>query len=313
MKVLALLALVVVAQAAPQPKYRDLSRFKPRYPTVPNPKTPFGLDDKKISSYVPPLRRGTKDMRAVCGQANPAMQQDRVVGGWEAIPHQYPWMAALFIDDMYFCGGSILDETHILTAAHCTDGASFVNVMLGAHNVRLESEEGRIEIRSEVHVEHPGWMPAVLRNDLAIITLPEPITWTDKISPICLPVADGNLYEGTLATLSGWGKSSDSATSISPELRKTNTTVMANSRCSTVYGAIITDNHLCISTTDGHGSCNGDSGGPLSDVSEDGIFSEIGIVSFGLSLGCSIGFPAGFTRVTSYLDWISSETGIMTF
>lgn len=50
--------------------------------------------------------------------------------------------------------------------------------MLGAHNVRLESEEGRIEIRSEVHVEHPGWMQAVLRNDLAIITLPEPITWT---------------------------------------------------------------------------------------------------------------------------------------
>lgn len=59
---------------------------------------------------------------AVCGQANPAMQQDRVVGGWEAIPHQYPWMAALFIDDQYFCGGSIIDETHILTAAHCTDG-----------------------------------------------------------------------------------------------------------------------------------------------------------------------------------------------
>merc|ERR1711955_127864 len=107
------------------------------------------------------------------------------------------------------------------------------------------------------HVEHPSRNSNNLRNDLAIITLPEPITWTDTISPICLPASDGNQYVGTLATLSGWGRPSDSSSSISPVLRKTNTT-------------IITTNHLCIGTTDGHGSCNGDSGGPLSDVSEDG-------------------------------------------
>lgn len=94
-------------------------------------------------------------------------------------------------------------------------------------------------------------------------------------------------------------------------LRKTNSTVMANSGCSAVYGSIITSNHVCISTVDGHGSCNGDSGGPLSDVSADGVFSQIGIVSFGASAGCELGYPAGFTRVTSYLSWISSNSGIM--
>jgi len=287
-----------------------LSKFKPKYPTIPNPKTPFDLDGPKISSFVPPLRSGTKDMRAVCGQANPALVNERIVGGWEAIPNQYPWMAALFIDDLYFCGGSLIDETHVLTAAHCTDGAAFVNVMLGAHNVRLASEPGRVEITSRVHVEHPNWNPNNLRGDVAIITLPEPVTFTDKIAPICLAPADSNLYVNTLATLSGWGKPADSASGISPVLRKTNSTIITNAACANVYGTVVTADHICIGTSDGHGSCNGDSGGPLSDVSADGIFNQIGVVSFGSSLGCQVGFPAGFSRVTSYLGWISSITGI---
>jgi secreted trypsin-like serine protease len=309
MKVLLLLAIVVVAQAAQIPQLRDLSKYKHKYPAVPNPKTPFDLKEKKFSP-VAPLRRGTKDMRAVCGQANPAAS--KIVGGWEAIPNQYPWQVALFIDDLYFCGASLLDETHVLTAAHCADGAVFFNVMLGAHNVRLASEPGRVEVRATNYVIHPGWNSNTLANDLAIITLDSPVTFNDQIAPICLAPSNGGLYVNTLATLSGWGRPSDASSSISPVLRKTNVTVMANSGCSAVYGSIITANHVCISTTNGHGSCNGDSGGPLSDVSADGIFSQIGIVSFGASAGCELGYPAGFSRVTSYLSWISSITGIMT-
>jgi Trypsin len=52
--------------------------------------------------------------------------------------------------------------------------------MLGAHNVRLASEPGRVEITSRVHVEHPNWNPNNLRGDVAIITLPEPVTFTGK-------------------------------------------------------------------------------------------------------------------------------------
>jgi secreted trypsin-like serine protease len=54
----------------------------------------------------------------------------------------------------------------------------------------------------------------------------------------------------------------------------------------------------------------GDSGGPLVYQEDDGRYTEVGIVSFGAIAGCEKGYPAGFTRVTSYLDWIESNTGI---
>jgi secreted trypsin-like serine protease len=54
----------------------------------------------------------------------------------------------------------------------------------------------------------------------------------------------------------------------------------------------------------------GDSGGPLVYQESDGIYTEVGIVSFGSSAGCTQNYPVGFTRVTSYLSWISSNTGV---
>jgi len=52
----------------------------------------------------------------------------RIVGGVEATPHSWPHQAALFIDDMYFCGGSLISSEWVLTAAHCMDGSvSFYN------------------------------------------------------------------------------------------------------------------------------------------------------------------------------------------
>jgi secreted trypsin-like serine protease len=54
----------------------------------------------------------------------------------------------------------------------------------------------------------------------------------------------------------------------------------------------------------------GDSGGPLIYQEDDGRYTEVGIVSFGATAGCEKGYPAGFTKVTSYLDWIESNTGI---
>ena len=54
----------------------------------------------------------------------------------------------------------------------------------------------------------------------------------------------------------------------------------------------------------------GDSGGPLIYRESDGVYTQVGIVSFVSSAGCTRGYPAGFTRVTSYLNWISSNTGL---
>jgi secreted trypsin-like serine protease len=67
----------------------------------------------------------------------------------------------------------------------------------------------------------------------------------------------------------------------------------------------ITSQYICL-------LLQGDSGGPLVYLESDGIYTEVGIVSFGSSAGCQKGYPAVFTRVTSYLSWIESNTGIIT-
>jgi secreted trypsin-like serine protease len=306
MKVLALLLVVVVlAQAAEIPKVRDLSKFKPKYPKF---ATPFSNLKAKLHKPTSTIKRtGVHDLRAVCGKPGPA---ERIVGGTEATPHQYPWQVALFIDDLYFCGGSLISNDYVLTAAHCAEDAGFMNVMLGAHNVREASETGRIELTATEFTVHPNWNSFTLSNDLALVKLPKSVTFNSYMAPICLAPSSDSNHAGESLTVTGWGRPSDSASSISPVLRQTNATCITTAECQDTYGSTVTDKHICISTEDGHGSCNGDSGGPLSSVAK-GIFSQVGIVSFGSSLGCEVGLPDGFTRVSSYVDWIESETGLI--
>jgi len=120
--------------------------------------------------------------------------------------------------------------------------------------------------------------------------------------------------EAELVTVTGWGKPSDNAGGISPVLRMvSDLPCISNKECNDFYG-IVGDGIVCIDTTGGKGSCNGDSGGPL--VMKAGMkaagqaWNQVGIVSFGSSAGCEVGYPAGFTRTEYYLDWIKSETGM---
>merc|ERR1712172_468289 len=131
-----------------------------------------------------------------------------------------------------------------------------------------------------------------LSGDLALVELPSPLPMNDYISASCLPAAGETPAVGSMVTVTGWGKPSDS---------------------NDVYG-IVGDGVVCIDTAGGRGSCNGDSGGPLVQMSGSkaagDLWTQVGIVSFGSSSGCETGLPAGFTRTEYYIDWIMSETGM---
>merc|ERR1719516_81588 len=259
-------------------------------------------------------KKGTNiDLKATCGIEGPP-SKDRIVGGFEAEPNQWPWQVALFIDNAWFCGGALISENYVLTAAHCVDGASYFDIMAGAHNVRESSEPNRVEITSFNGWTHPQWSPNDLANDIALIELPSPITFNDYIKPSCLPDAGDTADPDELVTATGWGKPSDNAGGISPVLRMVeDLPIITNAECNAVYG-IVQAGVVCIDTTGGKGTCNGDSGGPLNmkfDVKNGAAgqkWKQIGVVSFGASAGCEVGYPAGFTRNEYYLDWICSET-----
>merc|ERR1739844_76156 len=289
---------------------RDLSKYKPKLPEV-----AFGTPTPTAPRTKPfEFKKGNKSFAEECGLENPNGIEDRIVGGHEAAHHEWPWQVALFVDDAWFCGGSLISDEWVMTAAHCADGASYFDIMAGAHNVRASSEPHRIEITSFEGWTHPQWNTQDLSNDLALIELPSPIDFNDYIKPSCLPSTGDTADEDELVTCTGWGKPSDSAGGISPVLRMVeDLPIITNSACNAIYG-IVGSGVVCIDTTGGKGTCNGDSGGPLNmkaDVKAAGQqWKQVGIVSFGASAGCEVGYPAGFTRTEYYLDWIMSETGM---
>merc|ERR1712203_1303808 len=122
MRFLLVAALCAIASAAPEGRRlrpeehwrpaqgRDLSKYKPRAAMV-----DANGDDlmEKIN------KKDLGQPKAACGIEGPAIKEGRIVGGVEATEHAWPWQVALFIDDAWFCGGSIISENYVLTAAHC--------------------------------------------------------------------------------------------------------------------------------------------------------------------------------------------------
>jgi len=320
-KNICLLVCAVLAQVGSLPTVKksiNWDNIKPRYPTF----TPWDPKDQlpqdllrdiinmgpPTSERYPGYKKGTKSMAGECGIPGP---MENIVGGSEATPHSYPWMAALFVDDSWFCGATLISDEWVLTAAHCAHDASEMKVMLGAHNVREAAEEGRLELITRDFFTHEKYSQITLHNDLALVHLPEPVNFTNIIRPVCLPKHSESdehwAHEDCQA--SGWGKPTDSATSISPELREVTVDTITNIACALEYPTVVNKNIICISGKNGKSTCNGDSGGPLHLV-QDGVFKQIGITSFGSSLGCEIGMHAGFTRPASFLEWIETNTGI---
>ncbi|XP_045139179.1 brachyurin-like [Portunus trituberculatus] len=229
------------------------------------------------------------------------IRSPRIVGGREASPHSWPHQAALFIDDIYFCGGSLISNEWVLTAAHCIHGAKSVEVVLGAHNIR-EHEATQVSLTSTQFTVHENWDSHKMRNDIAVIKLPRPVTLNQYIVATRLPNFELGLFKTT--TVTGWGKYSDYTTEISDVLREVDITVIDNSNCDNVYG-IVTSGNICTSGVGGKGTCRGDSGGPLN---YNGF--TFGITSFGSSVGCEKGYPNAFTRITHFLPWIHAHTGV---
>jgi len=240
----------------------------------------------------------------------------RIVGGSEANPDAYSFMAMIWFDDdgdgngEPACAGTYIGDRWILTAAHCfTDENALVGqapsrlVVLAGQNSLLSSDNTFIGV--ERLILHPEFDVVTRRADIALIEMSEGYTGM----PITLPSSSSNPYSvGDPATVLGWGRTSESGDS-SLLLREVTLPIRSNVVCPIVLGdSFDTDASLCAGgEPDGlRDSCNGDSGGPLF-VDRDGLSVQIGIVNFGI--GCArAGVPALYTRLTHYVDWVVAMT-----
>ncbi|XP_076637197.1 uncharacterized protein LOC143349673 [Colletes latitarsis] len=245
-----------------------------------------------------------------CGAKNGIQDQERIVGGQNADLGEWPWVAALFNSGRQFCGGSLIDDKHILTAAHCVANmnpwdVARLTVRLGDYNIKTNTEIKHVERRVKRIVRHRGFNLRTLYNDIALLTLSEPVPFTAQIRPICLP-SGSQLYSGKTATVIGWGSLRESG----PQpaiLQEVSVPVWTNNECKVKYGAAapggIVDSFLCAGRA-AKDSCSGDSGGPL--MVNDGRWTQVGIVSWGI--GCGKGqYPGVYTRVTHFLPWINKN------
>ncbi|XP_065358291.1 serine protease 1-like [Calliphora vicina] len=233
----------------------------------------------------------------------------RITNGHSASVGQFPYQVGLSLKlsatSSSWCGGSLIGNKWVLTAAHCTDGVQSVTVYLGA-TVRTSAEVKHTVSKSDVII-HSGWNSRTLKNDISLIKIPS-TAYTAKIKAVKLPsiASSYSTYAGDKVVASGWGRTSD-ASGVATNLQWAVMQVISNTACAKTYGTTITSSNICVSTPSGVSTCQGDSGGPL--VLESSKV-QVGLTSFGSSAGCAKGYPAAFTRVTSYLDWIKTHTGI---
>ncbi|KAJ8718947.1 hypothetical protein PYW07_016503 [Mythimna separata] len=241
-----------------------------------------------------------------CGERNEA---SRIVGGVETAVNEFPWVARLSYHNKFYCGGSLINDRYVLTAAHCVKAFMWfmIKVTLGEHN-RCNTTH-RPVTRFVVQLVAHNFSFNNFRDDIAVLKLNKPVRVTDTVKPVCLPKNDDKVYTGVKAIAAGWGTVAEGKNH-SCYLQEVELPILSNEACRNAKYTpnMIGDGMLCAGYPDkgNKDTCQGDSGGPLSAERSDKRHEQLGVVSWGIGCGRP-GYPGVYTRVTKYLDWIRNH------
>ncbi|XP_040823374.1 serine protease 48 [Ochotona curzoniae] len=247
----------------------------------------------------------------VCGRP---VFSSLIEGGQDAAEGRWPWQVSLRWVSTHICGGSLISESWILTAAHCirTNWNIFpYSVLLGSVKTGYPSKG--VEHYVSKIIIHPKYQNGTA--DIALLKLSSPVTFTSSIMPICLPTMAKQLEIPSYCWVTGWGKVKAGADGSYPShLQEAELQVFNQQACEQLYNPVgvffpetepvIKEDMICAGDIkEMKTTCKGDSGGPLAcDI--DGVWTQIGVVSWGLD--CPSPLPAVYTNVIYHQNWIKA-------
>ncbi|XP_072282367.1 serine protease 1-like [Pyxicephalus adspersus] len=220
----------------------------------------------------------------------------RIIGGEECAPHSQPWQVAIYYFDIFICGGILINEMWVLTAAHCN--VTNYQICLGEHNRQVfeKTEQWRHAVKK---CPHRWYNTTTYNKDIMLLKLNSPAVINDYVKIIPLPTEP--VADNTNCIISGWGSTSSPEATYSDVLLCLNVTTVPSDVCQGFYDdAPITKNMMCAGNLEGgEDSCEGDSGGPLSC---DSILQ--GITSWGDPICAQPNKPGVYTKVFNFIKWI---------
>ena len=150
--------------------------------------------------------RRSIDLDSVCGRPRTS---GRIVSGQDAQLGRWPWQVSVRENGAHVCGGSLIAEDWVLTAAHCFNqgqSLSIYTVLLGTISSYPEDNEPK-ELRAVAQfIKHPSYSADEHSSgDIALVQLASPISFNDYMLPVCLPKPGDPLDPGTMCWVTGWG------------------------------------------------------------------------------------------------------------
>ncbi|XP_065421227.1 mast cell protease 1A-like [Chrysemys picta bellii] len=218
-----------------------------------------------------------------------------IIGGREAQPHSRPYMAYLDIqrgNKNHSCGGFLVAENFVLTAAHCNGDK--ITVSLGAHNIKQRVAEKLQKITVSEKISHENYNKATNNNDIMLLQLAESAKLNGWVDTIALPRTRKRVNPGTICSIAGWGRTvARNQFTKATTLQEVDVEVLEDDEC--MYRHYNAFTMMCVGNPEkGKDSAKGDSGGPL----VCGKTAQ-GIVSWG-----PYSPPGVYTRLSTFIPWI---------